>query len=47
MQDVLVSIHSCASAATNTLSQLTEKVATSYSTMDGHDNSMSLCKKLM
>ena len=40
MQDVLLSIHSCSSAATNTLSQLTEKVTASYSTMEGHDNRM-------
>ena len=42
MQDVLISIHSYSSAAANKHSELAEKITTSYSTVDGHDDSM--CK---
>ena len=40
MQDVLLSIHTCSSTTSNTLSQLTEKVTASYSAVDSHDDRM-------
>ena len=40
MQDVLVGVHSDASATADKLTQLTEKVATSYKSMAAHDAGM-------
>lgn len=40
MQDVLTSIHDCSNVASITLTQLVERITTSYNAVDGHDHGM-------